>query len=94
MKYILLLLVFPFAAFAGESGYVLHGKTTVVYKNGEKVGDWPKGNRKPSSTKEAGTWAALLFEDDGIARCYYWSRNEETPDLQRAKNPPIFCVKH
>ena len=71
---------FSIFSFAGESGYVLHGKSTVVYRDGEKVGEWPsqqtadtssQKGRKPAATP-AQSINVLTFEDDGNVRCYGW----------------------
>jgi len=83
----------------GESGYVYQGKSFVVYKDGEKIGEWPNNspvsdskNRKPANVaKVTINDYILVFEDDGVVRCYGWGFNNGgiSPDTRAAP----FCVK-
>jgi hypothetical protein len=87
---------------AGESGYTYQGKSFTVFKDGSKVGEWPSNSaesdsksRKPSSSmKVTSETSVLVWEDDGLVRCYGWGyfdrdRDRVIPDTKAAP----FCVK-
>lgn len=79
---------------AGQAGYLMNGKTVIVYKDGEKVGEWPetadnqgkKPKRMPASVAKMAAPNVLYFAEDDLARCYYVS-------AMPALSGPIFCVK-
>ena len=93
LMYLVLLSSIPTGVFAGQSGYIKNGKTYIVYKDGEKVGEYPanlsvKETRKPaSSTQGYGGEVLLRFEEDEFARCYIAARR---PGYE--VHEPLFCI--
>ncbi len=72
MMKLLPLLLFSFPAFANESGVLFQGKTYVIYKDGKKVGDEPKVDRKIASIDSSG-YLRIRYETDETngTICYY-----------------------
>ncbi len=70
MRFVAVLGLFLSATvFAGQSGYIKDGKTYIVYKEGEKVGEWPKDLNNDITTRLPGGY--ISFEEDDMARCYF-----------------------
>lgn len=66
---------------AGQSGYLLNGKTVITHKDGEPLptpDEDPK--RKPASVQKV--QGKIFFDEDELARCY-WQSNSSA----------LFCVK-
>lgn len=81
------LIFLSFGAWAGQSGYVLHGKTTVTHTEGTETQPRPqdsslqkKNQRNPASIAKIP--GSLFFEEDDLARCYW-----------KADSGNIFCIK-
>ncbi len=75
-----LILFASVAAQAGMEGYIQNGQEHIVYKDGKKVGDWPKlpdEKREPSSsTSYPNLNTVLYFIDDTTVniRCYVMTK--------------------
>ena len=83
MKNTLFLILFLFSQiiFANEVGYFFQGKKYLVYKEGKKIGEWPKANqattsqnRNPASIK-LNNDLYLEYQEDDLARCYFGGLN-------------------
>lgn len=90
----LLALTLTLPALAGRSGYIKDGKEYVVFKDGQKVGEWPKADEKkgrtPDSVQRVGPNSILMWEEDALARCYFMIWN---PGPSSSPTPPVSCVK-
>lgn len=63
--------LFSAAALAGESGIIINGKKTVLFREGKKIGELPNDSRKPSSAANivegTATNRELFYQEvDGI----------------------------
>lgn len=68
-----LILGFGAQTLAGESGYLRNGQSIAVFRDGKKVGEWPKDEDKKERTPSSVRWSNsddILWEDDGPIRCY------------------------
>ena len=88
------LLIAPTFAHANQSGYIRHGEDIVVFKDGKKVGDWPKAaatNRVPADATPVPNDTLYYIENDigaSKVRCYAMSNA-----IGFAKSEPVSCVR-
>ena len=99
-KFILLLLAtFSYSLFAGESGYMLNGKKHIVFKDGKKVGNWLSDTKESqkrnisSNSKVKPSRSTLYFEEDDLARCYYFDASGHFDTNLHNKSKPIHCIR-
>jgi hypothetical protein len=86
MRRLILTLIFGLCSIslnapAGQSGYILNGKTIITHKDGEALTpkvETPK--RQPAAAVKM--QGVLAFEEDDLARCYW-----------RVQEAGIYCIR-
>ncbi|MEY4617520.1 MAG: hypothetical protein RJB66_2480 [Pseudomonadota bacterium] len=63
------------ATFAGQSGYILNGKTVITHKDGEAHEESAAENNKRTPASANRVKGTLFFDEDDLARCY-WLANQ------------------